>query len=736
MKFLSQLRVETGRLFCCVRTWLVILLVTASPAAGLWIYRAVNSISTSSYTTSLNGTYLGNTALAGALLGALLFGFLTVLELDRVHRTHTNILTEAIVSPLSFYFSQIMALLLAAAVSQIAVLAVWFPYTSARIGSVFHPGLYLEFYLCTMLPAMVFAILFTASVYQITRRLDLTLILLAAFLLLSIKVWTENWLLRWVNPSIGYISDDFGHMRLLRSIIWNRLFWLFILLGFWCLSFLFIRRYGRGILRSAAWNARKLYLPLAAALFIAAGIRAYFQQPFLDHSKLEITDDLYNNINYNEAVTFSSIHVDARPNLKTGCQWGTAAYQLLNTAGQPQMISFRINPGYRISSVSANGTSVKYRDLNNDDQNGKMIEVDLPPAKEITLKIKYGGFPQEWNILDLSQGELEISKDYIYLANQNFAPVPWDFSWSEDDLPQFTSALSLPKEMIPVLFGDGTVEQVGTNPNGTVRWLIHDTGSTLILYAGDYISEAIQSAGINIDFYYSLKHQRVMEECGVNDIISRVFEYCTSHYGPLSFYQSSSMRLLEIGIAGGGYAGRGASVMSEDSFNEQGLKDSKKGASGSEVLAHEIVHQWWGLGNMFDNGGSNLWSSEGLTVYTTYRMVKEQYGEAYAMEHYVKEWQRKVDDYYHNYYVRHPEYLKVLPKKFRSRISNSQSSTRLYCEMPLKLLKAEQLVGGEKKMDIILKKLFNRKIDNSNPYLTYQDFLDACKLNEEDLNLE
>jgi aminopeptidase N len=196
------------------------------------------------------------------------------------------------------------------------------------------------------------------------------------------------------------------------------------------------------------------------------------------------------------------------------------------------------------------------------------------------------------------------------------------------------------------------------------------------------------------------------------------------------------MRLLEIGIAGGGYAGKGASVMSEDSFNEQGLKDSKKGASGSEVLAHEIVHQWWGLGNMFDNGGSNLWSSEGLTVYTTYRMVKEQYGEAYAMEHYVREWQKKVDDYYDNYYVRHPEYLKVLPEKFRTSISNSQSSTRLYCEMPLKLLKAEQLVGGEKKMDIILKKLFTRKIDYSNPNLTYQDFLDACKLTEEDLNLE
>ena len=40
-------------------------------------------------------------------------------------------------------------------------------------------------------------------------------------------------------------------------------------------------------------------------------------------------------------------------------------------------------------------------------------------------------------------------------------------------------------------------------------------------------------------------------------------------------------------------------------------------------MIHELVHQWWGLGNMFDTSDpTSPWSAEGLTVYTTYRIVR------------------------------------------------------------------------------------------------------------------
>ena len=177
--------------------------------------------------------------------------------------------------------------------------------------------------------------------------------------------------------------------------------------------------------------------------------------------------------------------------------------------------------------------------------------------------------------------------------------------------------------------------------------------------------------------------------------------------------------------------------MDEQDFTAQNLHNSEKGGIPGEVMIHEMVHQWWGLGTMFDvSQPDSAWSAEGLTVYTTYRIIKELYGEAYAKEHYIDQWQTAVDDYYNNFYIRNPQYLEALPEEKRLDISNQLSNMRYYNEMPLKILKAEELVGGEEAMDLILYQLFNRDVDPMYPYLTEQEFLNACGLTEEDLNLD
>ena len=198
-----------------------------------------------------------------------------------------------------------------------------------------------------------------------------------------------------------------------------------------------------------------------------------------------------------------------------------------------------------------------------------------------------------------------------------------------------------------------------------------------------------------------------------------------------------NLKLIQSRVTGGGYAADGASLLDEADFTAANLGDTGKGAGSGEVMIHELVHQWWGLANMFDSTNeTDPWSAEGLTVYTTYRIVKELYGEDYAKQYYVDQWQEEVDDYYLNFYVRNPEYLERLPEEKRLEVLGSLTHVRQYCEMPLKILKAEQLVGGEDAMDKILHALFNRELDPYNPYLTYQNFLDACGLREEDLNLD
>ena len=179
-----------------------------------------------------------------------------------------------------------------------------------------------------------------------------------------------------------------------------------------------------------------------------------------------------------------------------------------------------------------------------------------------------------------------------------------------------------------------------------------------ILYAGDYVRQDIEAGGITVEFYYGRKHQAVMEAAGAADAVRAVVDYCTEHYGALSFGTGDTLKLIQSRVAGGGYASDGASLLDEADFTTANLGNTGKGAVPGEVFIHELVHQWWGLGNMFDVADeTSPWSSEGLTVYTTYRIVKELYGEDYAQKHYVDQWQQEVDDYFLNFYVRHPEYL-------------------------------------------------------------------------------
>lgn len=264
-------------------------------------------------------------------------------------------------------------------------------------------------------------------------------------------------------------------------------------------------------------------------------------------------------------------------------------------------------------------------------------------------------------------------------------------------------------------------------------WLI-PAGFPIPLF---HVRQDIEAGGITIQFYYARKHQAIMEQAGAADAVKAVVDYCAQHYGlPAAFGTSGRLKLIQSRVRSSGYAVDGASLLDEEDFTAANLADVEKGGGAGEVMIHELVHQWWGLGRMFDlDDPTSPWSAEGLTVYTTYRIVKELYGEAYAREHYIGQWKQAVDDYYLNFYVRHPAYLELLPEGERLGISNSLSGMRWYSEMPLKILKAEELVGGEAAMDRILYELFQREPDPMYPYLTYEDFLTACGLTEEELEL-
>ncbi len=727
MKTLRLFPLELGRLLRSRLTWLVMLLTVLGPVAGLYLYQPAAS--------TMNSLYLANPAIAGGIAGGSLFGLLAILELDRACRSRVDVLVDAVVSPLTAALTRLTALLTTAVLTTALTMLVWLPISAGLIGAVFDMADYVLAYLLFMGLALPLGVLAAASAYQFTRRADLSLVVFAAFCGLSLTVWAENWQLCWLNPCVWALSDDFSNFRIYRSVAYMRLTWLAGLAGVWALSYLCIRQYGKGALGSLARSIRRAYRPVIAVTLLACSGAAYAAQPMVDNSNPDQTAMTFFEIPYLDGVICTGRSAQVFPDVSAGTVRGKASYSFENSSGQEQKVALGVTPGYTISNVRANGETVPFSVGDYQEFNEALLEVTLPAEAQIELTMEYGGFPREDQNLSNSQGSTEISGTYLQLENAALSPRLLNVLPDENYYPT-EMEITLPDALTVIPFSSSRAEVVAEHEDGTKTWRWEDIGTGGILYAGDYIREDIQAGGMTIELYYGRKHQKIMEQAGAVEAVRAVVEYCAAHYGTLSFGSGETLKLIQSRIAGGGYAAGGASLLDESDFTAANLNRAEKGSGDSEVMIHELVHQWWGLGNMFDiPEPDSPWSAEGLTVYTTYRIVKELYGEEYARTHYIDQWQQEVDDYYLNFYVRHPEYLEMLPEAERLRISNSLSGMRQYSEMPLKLLKAEQLVGGEDAMDQILHDLFNREIDPMYPYLTYDEFLSACGLTEEDLNL-
>ena len=127
------------------------------------------------------------------------------------------------------------------------------------------------------------------------------------------------------------------------------------------------------------------------------------------------------------------------------------------------------------------------------------------------------------------------------------------------------------------------------------------------------------------------------------------------------------------------------------------------------------------------------WSAEALTCYTTYRMMKEWKGADYAQQFYVDQWQTRYDDMMDQFYLRNPQYISRLSEEHQASIQALIFDASTYGKAPLQVKQAETLVGGEAAMDAILQTLFQQGGTEMPPYVTWQDFLDACGLTEDQL---
>lgn len=724
-RFFSLYRVELRRLLSAKTTWTTAVLCLFTLIPGYFMYPGSTS----------SNRYIAGPMTTASALGAILWAALTVIETDRLHRNGADILTDAIAPPAALCAARLSAILTGCVCTAVITAVVWMPYTASKMAYLFLADFYFLNVFILVLPTWWISVLLADAFYQITRRTDLSVMLyalLAAFGIYGIS--QGDYYISWLLPYIITYSDGFVSLWPLRINLYARIIWLCIASGGWLFSLLCIRRYQRGLVFSfiKAQKKARILFPAVFAAF-CGGILWHFQ-PFIDHGPDEyIPRDVY-------AFTAERGILSARFTIKacpvSGSIRARAEYKLESPCEGENLLT--LNPGYRISRMTYDGQDVPFRTVDEDINGERPTYFTLPDTYGKILVIEYGGMPTVSKYQAKYRVEGTIDHNYITLSGVEIFPILHNYAlWGNA-----VADITIPDNLTP-FFDFKQMTEFTDNGDGTRTWRSRCGAYVRDFTAGHYAVETIPIEYTTLDFAYGTAYQKVVEESRVKAAVQKVFSYCSDHYGNLSWSENSHLLLQQrSAMFMGGFAQRGVSQWFETVLSPDTLNDPNKGSSATEVFIHEMVHQWWG-GLGLNCAEEELWTSEGVTVYSTYRIVKELYGDAYAQQYYADAWKKAVDQQNRSFYNRHPEYLELLPESYRAFVNSSNSSINWYSRMPLMILKAELLVGGEEKMDEILKKMYaDRNLEKFSDYsgetpgFGYQDFLEYCGLDEEDLILE
>ncbi len=726
MRLFSLYRVEFRRLLLSRTAAIAAILSILSLPLG-------NLLTAFSGGRSMSAHYILTPVLTGTTAGAIVWAVVMILEADRLQRSCVHVLTDAVAPPAFLSAARTLALMTLSAAVTVLTALVYLPCTASKMSYLFSLGFYFANFMVFMLPTWWVSILFADALYQITRRVELTCILYIALAGVSISgIAASDYFMRWINPFVITYSDGFPTIWPLRIGLYTRVLWLGIALGIWLFSILCIRRYQRGLVFSILRNIQKLPVLIPAVMFVTAGILLWDFQPFIDHGPDEYvaSDNVWE---IDDANRISAIRYSLDLDPATGTLSAKAEYDIQVPCRGEDVLN--LNPGYTITKMTYDGENIPFRTVDSDINGQRPTYFELPEQLcSKTLVIEYSGFPTQGKYWSNSMVRDTIDRDYISLSSVAIVPILENYYTGVDEAA--VADITIPDNLTPFLNHELMTDSVD-NGDGTRTWRARCPKYIGDLTAGYYTVDAFRIGDLAVDFAYGTAYEEIVAKNDIQQTIIDILTYGTEHYGELFSANNNHLLLRqESAMFGGGYALRGVSTWFETVLAPDTLSDTDKGASATEVFIHEMLHQWWG-GLGLSCADEELWSSEGLTVYSTYRLVKEKYGELYAQQYYVDAWKEAVDEQNRSFYNRHPEYLDLLPELYQAQIRSANKVINQYQRMPLMILKAEKLVGGEDKMDEILRQMYMAREEyNYENDFRYADFLRCCGLTEEDLNLE
>lgn len=736
MSFFFYLRVELKRIFNLKSVYLVMILTMLCPMAGYKIYKTA-------MLQTKSGDLIANPTMAGAIGGGILFALLTLVEFDRGRKYKTGVLINSIVSPLVINIVRLMSIGVAAIISVSITAVLYFPYTFIKMGNIFDPYTYWNSFFLLMLPSILLSILVISALYQIFNNTSISMIAFIALVLVGFSKWFEdNNISHWINPIISSYSDFFGNDVIFLLMQHSRLFWFLVFGGMWLIGLISVRQYGKGIFKSVLYNSRKVYIPLLAVALISGGVYAYINQPMI-----ALKSQQSEKIEKNEQLELDRANLELNFDTNRGRISGKVTYLVKNLSNSEQECNIRVNTGFNIHHITANEKDITFRSLNSKKD---VVTITLPRDKEIKVNLEYDGIPkfsEEFGALIAGSNTIGNKCIDLFGANNIYPQIR---ALPNKEGAPVTGEITMPGSLTPVVYGEkvqkddelparnvgGNTVKLLSQDGKNKKWSFQANGEGFMnILAGDYVIKKLGDENMPMEFYYSQKTEESMKDKNTEKVIHDTIEFCTSYYGKLhNTSKDNPVKIVERSVLlAGGMAVPNLSTTGEMCFNDKSLNDKKNGASAAEVMGHELSHQWWGLPAIGDGGDNKNWSAEGFAVYTTYRVAKETRGAEYAQKNYIDVWKNLVSSQNNNFYNRNPEYLKVLPEKYSTKIDDQNRVTGWYARLPLQILKASELVGGEDKMDNILAGLYK---NSEKSKISWQGFLDACGLKEEDLKID
>lgn len=618
-----------------------------------------------------------------ALISAALFAVITCFCLSRDRRNRCESILKSSTEYLKIILTRVAALVIYAVFTTILVIIFSLGIQKFILNIDINFGVNVFTYIFVVFGTMIFSILLCSGIYFVTRSMDITFLIFGVMFFSDIA--SENYLLNWVNYSYAIYSDFAGVNPIGKYIVYSRLFQLGLFLTIFVIGIIFKQKFELSLKKSFFCDYKSRIIGiLVVILAISTGI-LYKNEPYTSNSK-EAIDEIEGKYVISQDATVKEVYPVTLIDSKKGKLSCEVKY-ILSKKPHVKYIEFKRNTGLNVIKTIVNKENAAFFKGEKDD----IIKVSVPEGEEVEIYIKYEGTIK--NVAPAGFAGYICEESIYLLENSNWLFTP--MTKVEEKL-KVKGEVKAPKNLTVVTVG--VLNNVSEN-NEYKTWTYEAQlpDFKFGIFAANYKMDKFKAGNVEVEFYYSPKHEEFVKKAAVEKEIRDVVEYYEKVFGEYGF-KGYPLKVVETSqYKPGGHSTSNVVTIAEYLFNkeERAIEISTNNPGGyienraMEFLAHEIAHQWWG--GAVEIKDDKVSFTEGLANYSLYSYYGKVYGK--NAEFFLESlWRSMVNNPNKDYFEEKNLYER-LPEKTRTEMRIFDKKTSSYYKIPLELAKLEQKGG-------------------------------------------